>query len=215
MTATLVGTTDPKSRLLIGSISTFLALSHLFIGGGEQLSRTLPELAKSSQSLGRELPNIMKISQSLANYAQVKPFEFQQMCFEFNRLFVGPDSPVAPPYESVYLSQDRLVMQEQTLEVRKMYQSENLMTTMQGSTPDDFISTELEFAAYLLSRVIQESSAGNSSNATKYRHLFNVFMQEHPRRWLQVFATIVSENTQHPVFLLVMQVLLSTIELSF
>ncbi|MDP4127617.1 MAG: molecular chaperone TorD family protein [Bacillota bacterium] len=217
MTATLIGTTNHKNGLLICSISTFLALSHLFIGGGEQLSRTLPELAKSSQSLGSELPtiNMMKIGQSLANYAQVKPFEFQQMCFEFNRLFVGPGSPVAPPYESVYLSQDRLVMQEQTLEVRKMYQSENLMTTSQGTIPDDFIATELEFAAYLLNRVIQESSSGNSSNATKYLHLFNVFMQEHPRRWLQVFATIVSENTQHPVFLLVMQVLLSTIELSF
>jgi putative dimethyl sulfoxide reductase chaperone len=215
LTATFVDTTNHKSGLLICSISTFLALSHLFIGGGEQLSRTLPELAKSSQSLGRELPKIMKIGQSLANYAQAKPIEFQQMCFEFNRLFVGPGSPVAPPYESVYLSQDRLVMQEQTLEVRKLYQLENLMTTSQGTTPDDFIATELEFAGYLLNRVIQESNAGNSSNATKYRHLFNVFMQEHPRRWLQVFATIVSENTRHPVFLLVMQVLLSTIELSF
>lgn len=106
-------------------------------------------------------------------------------------------------------------MQEQTLAVRQSYQAENLMSVCQGSAPDDFIAAELEFAAYLLSRLREESSAGNSSKASKYRHLFNTFMEEHPRRWLPEFAAIVRENTQHPVFLPVMQVLLSTIQLSF
>lgn len=202
-------------RQLIGSISTLLALSHLFAGGGEQLPRTLIELAESSQTLVREFPHLMQIGHSLANYTQVKQFEFQQMGYEFNRLFVGPMSPVAPPYESVYLSQDCLVMQEQTLEVRKMYQAENLMAASQGTAPDDFIATELEFAAYLLNRADQELSEGNSSIAMEYLSLFNVFMQEHPRRWLKQFAAVVCENARHPVFPLLMQVLLSTIELSF
>ncbi|WP_407313935.1 molecular chaperone [Desulfosporosinus sp. SB140] len=204
---------NEQNSLLTGSISTFLALSRLFAGGGEQLVHTLPELVKSTQSLG--LPQLMQTSQSLAAYTQVKPFEFQQMGFEFNRLFVGPASPIAPPYESVYLSPDRLVMQEQTLDVRQMYQSEHLMTASQGTAPDDFIASELEFAAYLLNRVSQESSQGNSTNALKYLSLFNGFMQKHPRRWLQLFAALVLENSRHPVFPLIMKVLLGTIECSF
>lgn len=208
-------TSNPIDGRLPVSISILLALSHLFTDGGEQLSRTLPALAKASQSLSREFPDIMQIGNRLASYTQVEPFEFKQMCFEFNRLFVGPTSPLAPPYESVYLSQDRLVMREQTLEVRRMYQSENLMATLQGTTPDDFIATELEFAAYLLNRASQEYSHKNSSKSLEYLDFYNLFMHEHPRRWLRLFATDVCENARHPVFPLIMQVLLGTIELSF
>jgi TorA maturation chaperone TorD len=211
----LDATSNPTDRSLTGSISTLLALSHLFTDGGEQLSRTLPALTKASQSLGREFPDIIQIGHSLASYTQVEPFEFMQMCFEFNRLFVGPTSPLAPPYESVYLSQDRLVMREQTLEVRRMYQSENLMATLQGTTPDDFIATELEFAAYLLNRASQELSEENPAKGLEYLDFYNLFMQEHPRRWLQLFATAVCENARHPVFPLIMKALMGTIELSF
>lgn len=212
---TLSSALSHKSRGLKGTIPTLLALSRLFAGGGEELARTLPELAKSSQGLGREIPQLRQPAQSLAEYAESGPAEFRQMGFEFNRLFVGPDSPPAPPYESVYLSPERLVMQEQTLAVRQMYQAENLMIVSQGTAPDDFIAAELEFAAYLLNRAFAESAAGNSANALKYRDLFSSFMQEHPRRWLREFAEIVTENSRHPVFLPVMQVLLGTSELTF
>ena len=215
MIATLDATSTPTDRSLTGSISTLLALSHLFTDGGEQLSHTLPALVKSSQSLGREFPDIMQLGHNLASYTHDDHSAYQEMGFEFNRLFVGPASPLAPPYESVYLSPDRLVMQEQTLEVRKMYQSKNLMASSQGTVPDDFIATELEFSAYLLNRARQELSEKNPTKASQYLNFYNLFMQEHPRRWLQPFAKAVCENARHPVFPLLMQVLLSTIELSF
>ncbi|MDQ7094062.1 molecular chaperone TorD family protein [Desulfosporosinus sp. PR] len=204
-----------QSGLITSSVSALLALSRLFAAGGEQMSHTLPELVKSTQNLGLKLPQMRQTGQDLAAYSQVKPLELRQMCFEFNRLFVGPTSPIAPPYESVYLSPERLVMQEHTLEVRQMYQAENLMATSQGTAPDDFIATELEFAAYLLNCVSRESSRGNSSNAVKYLDLYNEFMQKHPQRWLKLFAASVLENARHPVFPLIMQVLLGTIELAF
>lgn len=215
MTAVVNGTIQQQNQLPTSTVSVFLALSRLFSGGGEALPRTLAEMGKACRNLAGELPELGIIGADLETYAQARPPELRQMGFEFNRLFVGPASPPAPPYESVYLSPDRLVMQEQTLSVRQSYQAENLMTASQGSAPDDFIAAELEFAAYLLSRLREEAFLGNSATAGQYRRLFNTFMDEHPRRWLPAFAAEVRANTRHPVFEPVMQVLLTVSRLSF
>jgi TorA maturation chaperone TorD len=198
---------------LTGASNTILALGRLFFGGGENLTDTLPVLARSCQELGREYPSLLTIGSGLEKYPHAEQFEQRQMCYEFNRLFVGPAPPVAPPYESVYLSPNRLVMQEQTVAVRRMYQSENLMATDQGTIPDDFIATELEFAAYLLYRSSQAYSEGDAWQGDQNLSSYNSFRQEHLRSWLQLFAASVSQNARHPVFPLIMQVLLSVIDL--
>jgi TorA maturation chaperone TorD len=198
---------------LTGSGNTVMAISRLFSGGGENLAGTLPALVGSCRELGREYPDFLTFSSDLEKYEHPDQFEQQQICYEFNRLFVGPASPAAPPYESVYLSPDRLVMQEQTVAVRRMYQSENLMAASQGTIPDDFIATELEFAAYLLSRSGQAYSGGDAVQGDKYLSSYGLFKQEHLGCWLQLFAADVSRSASHPVFPLIMKTLLSIADL--
>ena len=135
------------------------------------------------------------------------------MCFEFNRLFVGPAAPLAPPYESVYLSPDRLVMQEQTVTVRRCYQAAGLQAASQGTIPDDFIATELEFAVYLLSRALEEDSTESSGKGDIYVNSCSAFLTEHPAQWVEQFAAAVCQNARHPVFPAVMQVLLKALSI--
>jgi TorA maturation chaperone TorD len=104
-------------------------------------------------------------------------------------------------------------MQEQTVAVRRMYQSEDLMATDQGAVPDDFIATELEFAAYLLYRSSQAYSEGDPKQGDQYLSSYNLFRQDHLRSWLQLFADVVCQNARYPAFPLIMQVLLSVIDL--
>ncbi|OLN32545.1 TorD/DmsD family molecular chaperone [Desulfosporosinus metallidurans] len=186
-----------------------LALSLIFAEGGEKLASTLGPLLKSCTAFANhyQLDELISATETLAHCTNTDDDEYRLMCYEFNRLFVGPTSPAAPPYESVYLSPDHLVMQEQTLAVRKLYIQEGLQALAQGGEPDDFIATELEFAAYLLRRIKIVQLAKKDVQAFHYENLYHEFWGQHLGRWLGPFAQTVFRSTEHPVFSAISQVL--------
>ncbi len=186
-----------------------IALSVLFAKGGEKLTHTLDPLVKSIAAFNDhyQLDELLLSNKALAQYSNSDDQSQLLMCYEFNRLFVGPTAPVAPPYESVYLSPDHLIMGDQTLAVRKIYTQENLQAQGQGHEPDDFIATELEFAAYLLTRIIDPQAAKNDIQIQHYTALYLKFWTQHPSLWLGLFAQRIREATRHPVFLALSEVL--------
>lgn len=186
-----------------------IALSLLFANGGEKLTQTLDPLVKSIADFTDhyKLDELLLSNKALAQHSNSDDQSHLLLCYEFNRLFVGPTAPVAPPYESVYLSPDHLIMGEQTLEVRKMYMQENLQSQGQGHEPDDFIATELEFIAYLLTRIMDAQAAKNDIQIQHYTALYLKFWTQHPSLWLGLFAQRIREATHHPVFLALSEVL--------
>lgn len=200
---------------LRSTIGLLLGLSQFFAKGGEELAQTLDPLSHAISSFAEthELNHLFD-RQNIARFTKCNFSEFESMKYEFNRLFVGPASPKAPPYESVYLSPDRLVMQEQTLTVRKMYHKEQLASLGQGHEPDDFIGTELEFMAYLLSRAIRAMQHDELAQASYYLDFYEEFCNKHSRLWWKLFAQAIDQATTHPVFLAVSRVLLSVNQLN-
>ncbi len=79
---------------------------------------------------------------------------------DFMRLFIGPDKLLAAPWGSVYLDEDRLLFNEDTLKVRKFYERYGMMTKKKYSEPDDHIGLELEFLAHLAEQGNDEAMAG-------------------------------------------------------
>jgi TorA maturation chaperone TorD len=193
---------DCPTQVLIIHADLLLALSLLFAEGGEKLPQTLGPLVRSCTAFSDyfKLEKLLLAKDTLANCSQADRDEYLLMTYEFNRLFVGPTAPVAPPFESVYLSPDHLVMGEQALAVRKIYSQENLHAAGQGHEPDDFISTELEFAAYLLSRIMDAQAAKNDVKVQLYKTLYHEFWMQHLGLWLETFAHTVSQSATHPVF---------------
>ena len=198
----------PPQELQIHA-NLLLALSLLFAEGGEKLPQTLGPLARSCTAFCDyfKLEKLLLAKETLANCSKADRDEYLLMTYEFNRLFVGPSTPEAPPYESVYLSLDHLVMGEQTLAVRKIYMQEHLHVTGQGHEPDDFIATELEFAAYLLSRIMDKQTAKNDIQIQYYKTLYHEFWSQHLSLWLGMFAQRVRQSTHHPVFSALSEVL--------
>lgn len=201
---------------LRSTIGLLLELSQFFAKGGEGLAQTLEPLTHAISAFAKtnELNHLFVDGQNIAQFTKDNFSEFETIKYEFNRLFVGPVSPKAPPYESVYLSPDRLVMQEQTLAVRKMYHQEQLASLGQGHEPDDFIGTELEFMAYLLSRAIWAMQHDQLAHASYYLDFYEEFCNKHPRLWWELFAQAIDQATTHPVFLAVSRVLLSVNQLN-
>jgi Nitrate reductase delta subunit len=73
--------------------------------------------------------------------------------FEYNRLFVGPALLIAPPYESVYRTEDHLVMGETTLDVRRAYREANLRVRETFKEPEDHIATRQRPLCFTIRRV--------------------------------------------------------------
>lgn len=72
--------------------------------------------------------------------------------FQFNRLFVGPGQVPAPPYASVYLEKQQVLMGPTTLGIRRIYASLGLEVPDRGRIPDDFIAYELDAVSAILTR---------------------------------------------------------------
>lgn len=117
----------------------------------------------------------------------------REVVADFNRLFVGPDKLLAPPYESVYLSDTALVMQEATLAVRAAYRQAGLVINRLYAEPDDHIGLEMEFLCYLLARAIH---AKHSRQQKAFLDLYESFMGSHLLRWGYDFSRAVLENAR-------------------
>jgi TorA maturation chaperone TorD len=117
------------------------------------------------------------------------------LLLEFNRLFIGP-SPV-PLYESVYRSESGLVMQEETLAVRKKYMEAGLVVNPRESLPDDHIGTELEFIFYLCQKAMQAED-GEAREALL--RMQQNFFREHLVVWVSPLCDRLFQEAQSRYF---------------
>jgi TorA maturation chaperone TorD len=77
------------------------------------------------------------------------PDALASLTADFNRLFVGPGSLLAPPWESVHRGVDHLLFDHHTLAVRAWYARFGLEAPNHGHEPDDHLGLELAFMGQL------------------------------------------------------------------
>ena len=117
------------------------------------------------------------------------------LLLEFTRLFIGP-SPV-PLFESVYRSESGLIMQEETLAVRKKYMEAGLIVNPKESLPDDHIGTELEFIFYLCQKATQAED-GEAREALL--RMQQDFFREHLVLWVSPLCDRLFQEAQSRYF---------------
>jgi TorA maturation chaperone TorD len=113
----------------------------------------------------------------------VRDVSLEALRAEHARLFVGPADPPCPPYESVYRDGDDgpgQVLGPSTRDVVNWYREYGVGLEPEWSDLPDHLATELEFAAVLLDR-------GETEACER-------FLDEHPRRWFDDFATRLRES---------------------
>lgn len=112
--------------------------------------------------------------------------DFDAIAQDYLRLFVGLGTPLAPPWESAWASDARLLFQRETLDVRYWYRSTGLQAAALHHEPDDHIGLELEFIGSQLER-------GENAIAA-------AFAREHPLKWARRWAQAVRDNASHPFY---------------
>ncbi len=93
----------------------------------EWLQSLADENIFAESPLGNAQPDVQLGLNLLQSWAETARGAFTENAFDelrddYTRLFLGPATVLAPPWESVYFNDERMVFQEQTMQVRGWYQ---------------------------------------------------------------------------------------------
>jgi TorA maturation chaperone TorD len=111
-------------------------------------------------------------------------------------LFIGLMQVDAPPWESVYLSRDHLLFDEQTVAVREFYARFGLQIPHIDREPDDHIGYELLFLAHLLEQASQALQGGDGAAAVRFMHAARTFFAAHPQQWVLLFIVRLEQRAR-------------------
>lgn len=118
---------------------------------------------------------------------------FENLHWDFTRLFIGPEKLPAPPWESVYVSRDKLLFQHCTNEVKRTYEENGFFLDEEDIEAADHIGFELDFLYHLSALTISLFEQHNADRKLlEIMNLQHNFLQQH----LLAFSAQFSENVQ-------------------
>ena len=133
--------------------------------------------------------------------------EMQDLLWDFTRLFIGPYRLPCPPWESVYASEKRLLLQEPSDAVRAIYERLGVEVGTPSVLPDH-IGAELNFMGILLAKI--ETGSGEEDT---YRQLSKDFLEEHLRNWIPRFASDLEKAAETSLYKALARSTITTLEL--
>ena len=111
-----------------------------------------------------------------------------ELATEYASLFLNAGRHPVFPYESVYTSEERLLMQEARDEVLSEYRQEGLDKIRGFKEPEDHIAIELEFMSYLCQKTIDLIEKGDKEAALAYLSKQKDFLEKHLMVWVPAFC---------------------------
>lgn len=109
-------------------------------------------------------------------------------CREYEKLIIGPDKPLVPPWESVYVSGEPLLFQGSTLAVRQMYRKAGFRAAGYPHEADDHVATELSFIAKLAGQTVEALDANDGCRARGLLETQRDFLNDHLLAWAGAFS---------------------------
>ncbi|MDR1184729.1 MAG: molecular chaperone TorD family protein [Coriobacteriales bacterium] len=183
------------SVLLAGRAGVYRVLQNLL--GNEPTAETVEQLngmaAQAVLSLFAsdkgEYQQALGVLFAVAKDCQTSgPDALERLQNSFTRLFVGPGKVEADPWESYYATNNRVLFQESTLEVRKAYVAQGFIPQSYPHVADDHIALELDFMAQLAQRALDSFMAGDSEKTASALAASKNFLDTHLLAWVPLFA---------------------------
>ena len=110
---------------------------------------------------------------------------------EYTRLFVGPPSPVAPPWETMNRNEGVTVgFGEPTFQMRQLLRDAGLELSNENRQYEDHMGIELLYLSELCRRVGADDAEGDADALDPLR----AFVREHPLAWINWFAAKVAQD---------------------
>jgi putative dimethyl sulfoxide reductase chaperone len=136
-------------------------------------------------------PRFIKAAAQLHQSVDDQTSNIVMMKEDYLSLFSGRTNPLAPPFESVYRSNDHLGFDKQPSEVREFYNSYGWESKFKGSIPDDHLGVELLFLTLMIEKYLEiDDEICNSEMRNEIRR----FIGQHLLSWLPTWDQDVQEH---------------------
>lgn len=122
-----------------------------------------------------------------------------ELAVDYTRTFIGHGNTAysaAYPFESVYTSARRLVMQEARDEVLAIYRAAGKDKAPDWNEPEDHVALELEFEAFLCKRAAQALKDGDEDSAYALVLQQRAFLNDHLQNWLPMMLADLDRFAQ-------------------
>jgi len=185
-------------EILKDRCSSYAFLSQIY---REEVSSTLLaemanglDLTVEEDTTGEGLRILKDFARKLKR-ADLKKVE-TELATEYASLFLNGRNHSVFPYESVYTSKKRLVMQKARDEVLSEYRQEGLETPKEFNEPEDHITIELEFMRHLCRKAVENMEQGNPEACLAYLRKQKEFLEKHLWVWIPNFCEDLARTAQ-------------------
>ncbi len=131
---------------------------------------------------------------------KLKGKELDEARWDYNRLFIGPKRPIASTFESVHRSEKKLMMREETFQVREFYSQVGLEVEKLNQFPDDFIGFEFQYLLYTALMVVELINDGEEDKAKELMEIREEFISKHPKQWFPEFCDDILKGSKEQIW---------------
>ena len=160
----------------------------LLVSGHQQ-----PAMANALAFMQADL-SARKLKQGVADYENVH--------WDFTRLFIGPETLPAPPWESAYLSSDHVLFQQCTQDVKNIYQQNAFFLPDNEIEAADHIGYELDFIWNLSEKITAslEHDLQLTDEINGLLHTSADFIESHLLTFITPFCQQISSQAETPFY---------------
>ena len=129
-------------------------------------------------------------------FKQPKIDVLTELAVDYAAVFLGAgiaDGTVAYPYESVYTSPERLIMQDARDKVLALYREKGLDKDEALDIPEDHVGLELEFMAYLCHEAKEAFILKDWSSVAVSLQIQKEFLEQHLLNWMSEFCADIQK----------------------
>ena len=113
---------------------------------------------------------------------------------DYTKLFVGPPSPAAAPWETLHRGEGATFgFGEPTFDMQRLLREAGLQVSNENNQYADHIGIELLYASVLCSHIAEAIGAGHAEKQTDLEDKLAEFLPAHPLGWIDRLRAAVGE----------------------
>lgn len=207
---------EELQQLIANQCSMYGLLAHLY--RVEVSQELLNEMKKMDLGQQIDYPQIDDAYRLLSGFlAQLTKITTTDLAVEYARIFLGAGlepGTGAYPFESVYTSERRLLMQDARDQVQQLYHQAGVSVADEVTEPEDHLGFELEFMAHLGQQVVQALTDGDMESAAVSMKKQKDFLENHLLPWVPNFCADVERIAETDFYVAVARITLGYLALS-